>query len=67
MMYFDVSRGKLNGIFAYLYKKHSSDFENYVKVNGTGASSNNIDLNPLNTLIPGSQLYFVGRGNDYNV
>ena len=66
-VYFDVSRGKLNGIFSYLYKKYSANYEDYVKVNGTGADFNNVNRNPIGTVIPNSGFYFVGHDNDYNV
>ena len=65
--YFDVSRGKLNGIFNYLYSKYSSNYDDYVKVNGTSTSYNNKNFNPIGSIIPNTNLYFVGHGNDYNV
>ena len=66
-MYLDVSRGKLNGIFTYLYKIHSSDYSNIVKVNGTAVSYDDTNWDPMGTVKPNTHLYFVGQGRDYNV
>ena len=66
-MYFDVSRGKLNGIFSFLYKKYSSDFENIVNVNGTNVENDNNKYIPIGSVIPSSGSYFVSFGDDYNV
>ena len=66
-MYFDVSKGNLNGVFSYLYKMHSSNYEKIVKVNGTGETFIDGVRDPIGTVIPNSKLYFVGHGNDYNV
>lgn len=65
-MYFDVSRGKLNGVFKYLYKKYSAEYSNIVIANGSDAHHNN-ERDPMGTLIPDSKLYFVSCKNDYNV
>ena len=65
--YFDVSRGKLKGAFIYLYTKYSSNYNDYVKVNGTGASYNPEHYDPIGTIMPNTKLYFVGHGYDYNV
>ena len=66
-MYFDVSRGELNGIFAHLYKKHSSNYDTIVKVNGTDATYNSINRNPIGTVMPNTSFYFCSTGNNYNV
>ena len=66
-MHFDVSRGKLNGIFCFLYKKYSSDYRNIVKVNGTGETYIKNVRDSIGTVIPDTNLYFVSTGNNYNV
>ena len=65
-MYFDVSRGNMNGIFTYLYKTYSSDYTNIVKANGTGATSGN-KKDPMAPVMRNVDLYFVGNGSDFNV
>jgi hypothetical protein len=38
-MYFDVSRGNLNGIFTYLYNTNPGEMSNIVSVSGTNVQT----------------------------
>ena len=64
-MYFDVSGGKLNGVFAYLYSKYSSNYNEIVNVTGSLLYSS--VFNPMAAVIPNSNSYFVSYGNDFLV
>ena len=66
-MYFDVSRGKLNGVFNYLSKKYSSNYENIAKVSGTNVLVNSVNYNPIGSITHDSTFYFVGLGYVFNV
>ena len=65
-MYFDVSRGKLNGVFAYLYSKYSSSFSEIVKVTGSNIEPSS-SFDPIGSVIPDSSKYFVDLGNYFYV